>query len=126
MSTTVNTNVRTVSTSSTQSSTDLSASEAKAAWQNVLNQSLDSDSKLKGSTVYLGEGRIDRYKGKVAADMEKYVQEHPHASAQEISDYCNDRISKHKGYETVSKMTDDYFMSRMMARAKELLADLWE
>jgi hypothetical protein len=123
---TINTSYRSQAATPTQESSTLSPTEAKSAWQNVLNQSLDSDAKLKGRTIYLGEQRIERYTQKVSADMEKFIQENPTATAEQIAQHASDRISKHKGYETVSKMTDDYFMSRMMSRAKELMADLWE
>ncbi|PTL80497.1 hypothetical protein [Vitiosangium sp. GDMCC 1.1324] len=105
----------------------LSPSEAKAAWEGVLNSAVSSEQKIKAksSLAYLGDSRINRYKEKVSADMEKFVRENPNATAEEIQDAANKSVSKHRGYETTMKMANDYFMSKIMARGKELSQDMW-
>lgn len=106
----------------------LSASEAKAAWEGVLNDAVSAEQtvKSKSSLAYLGDSRINRYKEKVAADMEKFVSEHPNATADEIRDAANKSISKHRGSESTMKFANDYFMNKVMSRGKELAQDMWE
>ncbi|AEI65895.1 hypothetical protein [Corallococcus macrosporus] len=101
--------------------------EQTQAWQGVLNSAVDqmNDPEIKGSTKYLGEGRINTVKQKVQSDMEAFIQSNPNASADDIKKEAESTTKKHETNAMFQKMRDDNFFGKLMSRRKELIKDMW-
>jgi hypothetical protein len=104
-----------------------SAAEQTNAWQSVLDTAVGrmTDSEVKGSLKYLGDGRIDGVKQKVKDEMEAFVRDNPNASVDEIKKKADETTSKHETNAVFNKMRDDNFFNKLMSRRKELLKDMW-
>ncbi|AKQ67673.1 hypothetical protein A176_004585 [Myxococcus hansupus] len=97
------------------------------AWQGVLDSAVNqmNDPEIKGSTKYLGEGRINTVKQKVQGDMEAFIQSNPNATADEVKTQAESATKKHETNAMFQKMRDDNFFGKLMSRRKELLKDMW-
>lgn len=112
-------------TASVQST--LSPSQATSIWQAELNNDVTERGKLEtNSWQYLNSDRTEAYKAKVAEDMNKFVQQNPNASAEDIKKAAQESIKKHSTHEVLGKMEFDYFLKKMMSRSQELSQDMWK
>ena len=106
----------------------MTESERKSTWDGALSEKLSGIRSPKdGSTPLLSDWRADRMEGKIAEDMKEWMADpaNKDADAGKIQAAAEDAYSKRYGYEFTTKMMDDNFMSNLMRRSKELMADLW-
>lgn len=111
-------------------SSEPSAADKTNAWKGELNTALtphgeDTPELVEGTLEYLGEGRLDKMKDRVAEDMEKFIRDNPNASLSDIKKEGKDVAVKHKTEAVLEKMRDDRFFKKLMDRRKELIKDMW-
>ncbi|WNG35200.1 hypothetical protein F0U60_17315 [Archangium minus] len=118
-------NARSMSVQSTQPT--VSPSKAKAIWQGELDKDVAERNAMKNTEVgWLNSVRVDNYKKNVETDMEKFLQENPDATEDEIREQAKQLIHKHSMHEIIGKMSDDYFLNKIMQKTKELREDMWK
>ncbi|GMT96499.1 hypothetical protein KH5H1_06180 [Corallococcus caeni] len=105
-------------------STNTEAQKQQAV-QDAINASVARMKEDEGKTSYLGEGRIDKVKEKVAEEMETFMKENPNATPEEIKAKAEESASKNETNAGFEKMRDDNFFKKLMSRRKELIRDMW-
>ncbi|MCY1045174.1 hypothetical protein OV208_27920 [Corallococcus sp. bb12-1] len=106
------------------SNTDSAADKTKVV-NDVISSAVSGMNESKGSLSFLGEGRIDKVKGKIQDDMNKFIQANPNATPAEIEAEAKKSASKNESVATFDKMRDDNFFKKLMSRRKELIGDMW-
>ncbi|RYZ33828.1 MAG: hypothetical protein EOO71_40945 [Myxococcaceae bacterium] len=102
-----------------------SEAEKTKVVSDVINSAVAGMNESKGSLSFLGEGRIDKVKGKIQDDMNKFIQANPNATPAEIEAEAKKSASKNESVATFDKMRDDNFFKKLMSRRKELIGDMW-
>lgn len=102
-----------------------SDAEKTKIYKDMLGSAVNQMEQLKGKTVYVGSGRIEKMKTKVNDEMSKFIKDNPKATPEEIQAKAKSVISKHQGNTVHEKMRDDHFFNNLMKRRKELLTDMW-
>ena len=118
-------NVRTANVQSTQPT--VSPAQAKAIVQEELSKDVADRNAMKNTDLgWLPQDRLDAYKKNVQTDMDKWIQDNPNATADQIREQAKVLINKHSMHEVIGKMSDDYFIGKLMQRTKELQEDMWK
>lgn len=108
------------SPSTTTTRTTAAASDGRG----IVDGLIAKDYELRKRT--LGEGRADKLKADVTAEMDKFLAANPNATEAEIKAKFEEVNSKQAGYHITNKMRDDAFLKRLQRFMKESLADRWE
>ncbi|RKH38389.1 hypothetical protein [Corallococcus sicarius] len=99
--------------------------EKTQAVTDVVNSAVAGMNESKGKISFLGEGRIDKVKGKIQDDMKKFMAANPNATPAEIKKEAEASAAKNESVATFDKMRDDNFFKKLMSRRKELIGDMW-